>query len=629
MRYRLSWQPNFRQKSREVIESSAFEESVTEDSFADGSEAKVGTLGDLVRWMSRPFLSTVGHILTISFLIQVVGIASVLLVTDSIGKHPLFTSLLAIFLIYSSMRILVTLLRNWMVLQGNRMAVSMTTRLIHRLGFQIANLAPNAVQEFSSGNLKTMAITDAQTVGELFHSAASRGVGYLIAPFLAPFLLYHLAGIPGLWAYVSMLLMIPFSVLTSRKMMRFFDEELSLEDDCTTITGEWLKNQKSARMMQASDYFEEKICHIKKQAFLRGRLGGYWAVFIFGFATRWWVVPPVVILFTSQFYGYKLSPESLIGSLWYFSILNGQFMGVPDLIIRGGKAIAAFRRLTRLLSQDRVHDSLVVGDELCWVGPYHYLKMQDVSLCINGTQILKDINLTLDLHEKTALIGQLGAGKSSLLSLISGCQFPTAGEIHLENGQAQHEIRHTEGYTQWREFQVRVTQEPFIETTDVKNNVMLAWDESDKEPTDSSSKLLQSLYDAAMEEDLKQFSRGIDEPLGETGINLSGGQKQRLNLARAHYGDSSFLILDDPLSAVDEAVADHIWHRLCAREGGFIIATHRMKYVLACDRVIVMDQGKIVEDGRPLELSKKADSHLYRMLQFAEKGERHVASNEN
>ena len=181
----------------------------------------------------------------------------------------------------------------------------------------------------------------------------------------------------------------------------------------------------------------------------------------------------------------------------------------------------------------------------------------------------------------------------------------------VADNRNQKSIRERGTYLSWRQQQVLVTQEAFVETSTVKSNIVLQGQDQ------SDSRLLQSIYDAAMTEDLEQFENGVHQPLGETGINLSGGQKQRLNLARALFTDRRYLLLDDPMSAVDEAVADHLWQQLLNRGHGFIIATHRMKYVEECDQVIVMKNGEITEIGSPKDLERQKKSHFVRLQQLS------------
>ncbi len=607
--YKLSWKPNFSKQSQNIIRTECYEEELDPQRLNYGNFVKISSVMHFLIEMNRPYRATIGQILTVSVFAQVVSIASVFIGASTLKEEPWLTLPLTIA-IYTVLRLIHTISSNWIIFKGNRMAAEMTGNLVMRLGHHIANLSPLSHKDFSSGNLKTMAITDAQTVGELVHTIANRGVGFIMAPVLAPFILYHFAGLAGILGFLSMLLMIPFSVLTSKKMMSYFNAEMELEDECTTIAGEWLKHQKTSRMMQANGFFANKINTIKYKSFAKARVGMGWAAFIFGFSTRWWVVPPLVMIAGSQWLELRLPIENIIGSAWYTTILTGQLMAIPELIVRGGKAVAAFKRLVRLLKEPQVNSYLLESNTVKQQAIYDYVRFQGVSLELDGVSILNQINLTIDLKKKTAIIGQLGAGKSSLLALLSGHLFASCGKIYIEENGSMEEIQDRATYENWRKQQVLVTQEAFVESSDIKNNIAL------QDTSDSGSHLLQSLYDVAMHHDIKKFKGGIYEPLGETGLNLSGGQKQRLNLARALYTNRSFLILDDPMSAVDEVVADHLWQRLIAKYQGFVITTHRMKYAQACDHVIILHQGRVVEQGRPEDLLNHQGSAFTRMAEF-------------
>lgn len=577
--------------------------------------SKFGPIKDtrtLILNLGQPYLATLGQILTASFVMQLVSIGSVLLAADTLNENPWFVLPLTSVL-YLLLRTTHTLLSNWTIRKGNQIAAEMTGNLIMRLGHHIALLAPSGHKKFSSGNLKTMAITDAQTLGDLVHSLASRGVGFIVAPVIAPFILYYLTGWPGLWAYACMLAMIPLSIVTSKKMMRYFDAELKLEDECTTVAGEWLKHQKTARMMLAGSFFQQKIQALKRRSFQEAKRGMYWAAFIFGAVTRWWALPPVAIIIGSQLSGSRLDLENLIGSIWYISLLTQQLTSIPDLIIRGGKAVAALKRLASLLGEPRLDAALLERSAVDLEEGFAELHLTDVSLRIDDKEILRELNLVIDLGLKTAIVGQLGSGKSSLLSIMSGQQFPSEGRAFLRGRNQDYDMRERAVYNRWRKQQVLVSQEAFIETSDIKNNICFSLDKADHKDQD----ILQSLYDAAMERDLANFRNGIDETLGETGINLSGGQKQRVNLARALYSKRDFLFLDDPLSAVDESVADQLWESLLKNCRGFVIATHRMKYIESCDQVIVMEGGRITSIAHPRDLISQGQSLFLRLRERA------------
>ncbi|NRA64899.1 MAG: ABC transporter ATP-binding protein [Pseudobacteriovorax sp.] len=619
MGYKLRWYPTFIKQSKGITATDQFDQAVDESAFRGGRFERLTATKDLLLAMIKPYGKQIALILAISFFVQILSLGSLAVATWTISED-FDHSLLMALMIYLVARIALTVLTNLMILVGNSMAAEMTGSLIQRIGDQIAFLSPRAKGEFSSGNLKTMAITDAQTVGELVHSVAGRGVGFIIAPLVAPFILYYFAGLAGVYAFLSMLFMIPFSVITSKKMMEYFDAELKFDDQCTTVTGEWLKHQKISRMMGSNDFFEKKISELKAQAFGRAKIGMYWATFIFGFATRWWVVPPIVLIMSSLSLGSDIDVAALIGSIWYMTILTSQLMGIPDLIIRGGKAIAAFKRLARLLSQERIEDLLAkTTDAPSPSSPMKLVSFSGVELTIDNKEILKDINLEIDLQKKTAIVGQLGAGKSSFLSIFASSLFATGGKITLKNEEGEFDLSESNVYQAWQRQQILVTQEPFVENSTIEKNIILASQVNEASSEDQNDRILQTLYDAALNEDIKGFSDGIHEPLGETGINLSGGQKQRLNLARALYAGDMFLVLDDPMSAVDEPVADHLWSRLWERKQGFIISTHRTKYIEQCDDIIVFDNGRVVERGHQKFLAADSQSYYSRLLGLMEK----------
>lgn len=612
MGYQISWKPQFSKQAKAISSTEDFASSIDSKHLDMDHFDHPKNLSQLLQSLCRPNLATFGQILAVSFFVQILTVGSVLLVTDTLKASP-WLAFAWMAGLYLGIRCLQALLTNWTILKGNRVAAEMTGSLIMRLGHQIALLSPDSHKKFSSGNLKTMAITDAQTVGELIHSLASRGAGFLLAPLIAPFTLYYLAGWPGIWAYFSMLLMIPLSIIASKKMMTYFNSELTLEDECTTVAGEWLKHQKTVRMMQAGNFFQIKIGHLKRSAFAKAKTGMYWAAFIFGSVTRWWVVPPVAMIMSSGYLGVQLSTDLLIGSVWYISLLTLQLTSIPDLIIRGGKALAAFRRLSELLKEPRLRDVLVESASSLPASHFNEIHLKQVSLKVAEKEILRAVDLVLNLKGKTAVVGQIGSGKSSLLSILSGHIFPTEGEVYLVNGNHQWNLHEKGTYDLWRKQHILVAQEPFIEASSIHENVRLG----NLSRTASDDDVLQSLYDAAMQSDIERFRQGVNEPLGETGINLSGGQKQRLSFARALHSSRPFLILDDPLSAVDEKVADQIWESIESSSSGFLISTHRIKYIESCDHVIVIEDGRIVDIASPKQLINQGHGLFFRLRERA------------
>jgi len=197
--------------------------------------------------------------------------------------------------------------------------------------------------------------------------------------------------------------------------------------------------------------------------------------------------------------------------------------------------------------------------------------------------VLKDINLSIPKGACVAVIGKVGSGKSSLLSALIGELY------HEQNSQVI-----MSGTTSY------VSQKPWITSTSVKD-IILFGKQLDQKRFDDCVKF------AAITDDLKTLSQGIDTLLGDRGVNLSGGQKTRLAIARAFYADTDIYLFDDPISALDVHVGKTVMEDgiLSFLKGKTrIIATHALAYLPYFDFVIIMDKGKIVERGTYAEIEQ-------------------------
>jgi ABC-type multidrug transport system fused ATPase/permease subunit len=125
---------------------------------------------------------------------------------------------------------------------------------------------------------------------------------------------------------------------------------------------------------------------------------------------------------------------------------------------------------------------------------------------------------------------------------------------------------------------------------------------------------MQAVRLAELEADIHHWQRGVEEEVGEIGVNLSGGQKQRVNLARALYSSRPYLVLDDPLSAVDTDTESALMGTLLSGTEGFLLSSHRLTELSRTDRLLVLDKGKIIEDDDPRELIMNPDSEFSRQL---------------
>ncbi|KAJ6152874.1 hypothetical protein N7497_007193 [Penicillium chrysogenum] len=184
---------------------------------------------------------------------------------------------------------------------------------------------------------------------------------------------------------------------------------------------------------------------------------------------------------------------------------------------------------------------------------------------------LKDMTFEVGRHELLAVIGTVGCGKSSLLSALAGDMRVTDGTVRLGTTRAF------------------CPQYAWIQNTTVRNNILFGreYDETWYE---------QVIDACALTPDLEILPNGDQTEIGERGITVSGGQKQRLNIARAIYFNAELVLMDDPLSAVDAHVGRHIMDKaICGllKDRCRILATHQLHVLSRCDRIIVMDEGRI------------------------------------
>jgi ABC-type multidrug transport system fused ATPase/permease subunit len=226
------------------------------------------------------------------------------------------------------------------------------------------------------------------------------------------------------------------------------------------------------------------------------------------------------------------------------------------------------------------------------------------------TPILRDISLVIRRRESVAFVGESGSGKTTLVNVLAGLLPADAGEVRVDGQPLQLLDRNT--------YQRRigyVTQEPVIFNDSIYNNITL-WAES---TPDNLMRFDRALRQASLHDFVKGLTQGKDCLLGNNGINLSGGQRQRVSIARELYKDIDLLILDEATSALDSETERAIRENIDALKGQYtlLIVAHRLSTIRNVDRVILMQDGRIVEEGSFDELARK-QPRFRRMVELQE-----------
>ena len=221
-----------------------------------------------------------------------------------------------------------------------------------------------------------------------------------------------------------------------------------------------------------------------------------------------------------------------------------------------------------------------------------------------GRPVLDGVSLKVAPGEVVGVFGPVGSGKTTLVNLLNHYLVAPPGAVRLDGV----DIRDIES-RDLRRHVVTVTQEPFLFSDTLRANVAFGVDEGEGkgEEREGEAAVERAAADAALGPDLARMPAGLGTVVGERGITLSGGQKQRAALARAMLKPCDLLILDDVLAAVDHdterVLVDRIHSLTAARS--ILVVSHRISVLERADRVVVLDRGRVVDEGRHFELAAR------------------------
>lgn len=213
-----------------------------------------------------------------------------------------------------------------------------------------------------------------------------------------------------------------------------------------------------------------------------------------------------------------------------------------------------------------------------------------------GIEALKGISFEVENGKTLAIIGKTGSGKSTILELIGRMYNCSDGVIEIDDKDIQklnlYDLRNSIGY---------VPQDPFLFSDTINNNIKFGKDDT------SDKAVIEAAKSAVVHSNILNFSQGYETVLGERGITLSGGQKQRISMARAFIKTPRILLLDDCLSAVDTETEKEILNNLnkITKNRTTLIVSHRISSVKNADHIIVLELGKIIQQGTHNQLIVK------------------------
>jgi ABC-type multidrug transport system fused ATPase/permease subunit len=396
-----------------------------------------------------------------------------------------------------------------------------------------------------------------------------------------------------------------------RKLSKLAQRQVA---DSNTIVEETLQGIQSVKAF-TNEFFEMARYRIKtmdiaatgiKNGKLRGAFSSFTIVGLFG------AMVAVIWKGSSMIATGELATGELFSFVIYSMFIGGTIGGMADVFARVQKFIGATEDLLEIFQEEAetVDDGIALSPEQILHGNIRFDQLSFTYPTRLEAEVIKDLSVTIRPDTLVALVGPSGAGKSTLVSLLLRMYEPTNGKILFDEKEST-----SIPITSLRSQMAIVPQDIFLFGGTIRENIAYG------KPGSSEEMIIDAAKKANAWEFISQFPEGLNTLVGERGTQLSGGQRQRIAIARAVLKDPRILILDEATSSLDsesERLVQDALDKLMKGRTSIVIA-HRLSTIRQADNILVMDNGKLVEQGTHEELLKMKEG-IYKNLselQFA------------
>lgn len=472
--------------------------------------------------------------------------------------------------------------RHWFF-ESRRLGMKMRSALMAAVFEKMLKLSCHGRRRHSAGEVVNYIAVDAYRLGDFpcwFHMAWSLPFQLLLSVGIT-FWAVGLGALPGLVPLAILgFANVPFAKFLQDCQAKF----MVAQDGRLRATSEALNNMKIIKLQSWEQHFRSMIESLRDVEFK-------WLSEIqnkkaYGSALYWMsptVVSAVILAGTAAMGTAPLDASTIFTVLATLRVMSEPVRMLPEVISMMIQAKVSLDRINTFLLEDEIKEEDVVKNQA-----------QDSSLSIqvrNGSFLwepdesvptLKNLNWSINRGEKIAVCGPVGSGKSSLLYAILGEIPKLSGSVEVFGSIAY------------------VSQTSWIQSGTIRDNILYG------------KAMDRALYDkaiqcSALDKDIDNFDHGDLTEIGQRGLNMSGGQKQRIQLARAVYNDADVYLLDDPFSAVDAHTAAILFHDCvmsALKNKTVILVTHQVEFLTETDRILVMENGKVAQEGTYEELLK-------------------------
>lgn len=446
-----------------------------------------------------------------------------------------------------------------------------------------------------TGELIQRCSSDVETVRRFLAVQFVEVGGSLFNLIFVAYIMFNLHIKMALVSMAAVPIIFIFAFIFFSKVQKIFLEVDEAEGRLSTVLQENLTGIRVVKAFARQNYeikkFDEKNCEYKDLTFrLIKLLAWYWSISDFICMMQIGTVLAMGSLWAAKG---QLSLGTLVVFITYESMLLWPVRQMGRILTDMGKAIVSIGRIEEILEEpteileENYEKPQIIGN----------ISFRNVSFAYEDKEsVLKGISFDVKAGETIAILGPTGSGKSSLVHLLPRLYDYDSGSIKIDGIELKSIDK------KWIRKNVGlVLQEPFLFAKTIRDNIKIS------NPRLNDKKVFEAAEAASIHNDISSFDKGYDTLVGERGVSLSGGQKQRMAIARTIIVESPIVVFDDSLSAVDAETDIAIREALNERKSKsttFIIS-HRISTVQDADLILVLDNGKIVQEGTHETLIKE------------------------
>ncbi|MFO8037202.1 MAG: ABC transporter ATP-binding protein [Anaerolineales bacterium] len=471
-----------------------------------------------------------------------------------------------------------------------------TRRLRNFLFDHIQHLSFAYHDRMNTGELIQRTTSDVDALRRFFADQAI-GAGRIVMLFVV-----NLAALITLNTRLALfsIVIVPFTIALSifffRKVSEAYEEYQDQEALLSNTLQENLTGVRVVKAFARQKYEEEKFDRDNWKKFLKGKK-------LLTMHSLYWPVSDILTggqMLAGFYLGARMAIQGVI-SIGTYMAYAGMIIWIiwpirnmGRLIVQMSSGLVSFERILKVIKEER--EPLSSGDYLPANGKIRGdIRFENVSFAYaEGPTVLKDISFHCKPGQIIALLGGTGSGKSTLVNLLPRFYDYTHGKLYLDGVDLK---RYPRRFLR-RQIGL-VEQEPFLFSRTIRKNITYGVDRQVPE-----EEFIAASKAAAIHEVIMKFPNGYETLVGEKGVNLSGGQKQRVAIARTLLKNPKILILDDATSSVDvETEAEiHLALENLMRDRTTFIIAHRIHSLMRADKILVLDQGRIIQEGTHEEL---------------------------